>query len=646
MKTFEQLRINEGYASPLLAHEPLVQKYQKEARGKDAVSKRSLLTTVYQKLFPIFNEIRGKLGSILKAVIAEIKLDYMPVIKLSIKSLNSVYSKVIERGKPLGQLSDFVRSAVLFKSKDDMNKFFKMFMRMYRPRVTDKEKKVQSGDKKYGYYGTYHLGLLVDGLSTEIQLSTEKLWAIKRISHKIYQKTRDNGNVSDFAQIKSRFLFRNGNIGEELDYDYYETFEDLNNIDLNYNLTEAATPHLRCAVRYENGHISKGNYDECHSDILKRDDDNKINSFFDKNKNRKRYYGYDLGFVNHHGKFYNRKDAIDFALDNDLFYDKFTHDYYQKNRHNYGIQLSHLDKLKESFQTPYLIPAIKHLETGKIYKGKKGGHHGDLIHDINWEHGYNREFFKRPDVEFGFINHKGHFLNRNQAAIYAADNSLLSDYGIEYVKKYPDFKLDTFHLPMNESSEPFIVPALKNKRTNKIYHGEKNTFATHYSVAIKHGLPVNFYTNDDYELGFYNHKGHFLNRKRAAEYAKENDLLSEPTRGDELDSFNIRQEEYEDNYPKIYKNPTMAAIKNLTKNSKYQYSKFTIDNEDRIDFSPYANHEQIRPDYSNVKHRGYIYYNPTTDKYHFKITGNYDAHNNNGHSFGKRLIKYGFDPNY
>lgn len=76
--------------------------------------------------------------------------------------------------------------------------------------------------------------------------------------------------------------------------------------------------------------------------------------------------------------------------------------------------------------TAFLRPALKHGE--KLYKGKVGQEHADLIPD----HLYP-EFQKRAmsgedisEYNFGFMNHKGQFLDRQKALDYARDNNLLN----------------------------------------------------------------------------------------------------------------------------------------------------------------------------------------------------------------------------
>ena len=79
---------------------------------------------------------------------------------------------------------------------------------------------------------------------------------------------------------------------------------------------------------------------------------------------------------------------------------------------------------------PVLVPAIKHLPTGKIYRGKPGQYHHDVaqengLYGVNWKY--------QPDLETGFVNHKGHFINRQRALDYALRHDLLHDRAKQYL---------------------------------------------------------------------------------------------------------------------------------------------------------------------------------------------------------------------
>ena len=79
---------------------------------------------------------------------------------------------------------------------------------------------------------------------------------------------------------------------------------------------------------------------------------------------------------------------------------------------------------------PALVPAIKQLSTGQIFKGSSGQYH----HDIAEKYGFFRPEWKHDsDYKLGFVNHKGQFLNRSQALEYAVKHDLIHDAAKRYL---------------------------------------------------------------------------------------------------------------------------------------------------------------------------------------------------------------------
>lgn len=81
---------------------------------------------------------------------------------------------------------------------------------------------------------------------------------------------------------------------------------------------------------------------------------------------------------------------------------------------------------------PFLRPALKY--EGKIYKAPMGGQHMDAIpKDLQGE--FTRQAMSGEDISnfnFGFMNHKGQFLDREKALKYAIDEGLLSPHDSKY----------------------------------------------------------------------------------------------------------------------------------------------------------------------------------------------------------------------
>lgn len=75
--------------------------------------------------------------------------------------------------------------------------------------------------------------------------------------------------------------------------------------------------------------------------------------------------------------------------------------------------------------TPFLRPALKHKE--KLYKGKPGQEHQDIIPKELYED-FRQKAMSGEDLaeyNFGFINDKGHFLDREKALKYGIDTGLI-----------------------------------------------------------------------------------------------------------------------------------------------------------------------------------------------------------------------------
>jgi len=81
---------------------------------------------------------------------------------------------------------------------------------------------------------------------------------------------------------------------------------------------------------------------------------------------------------------------------------------------------------------PFLRPALKH--NGKIYKGKEGQQHLDVL-PKELEADFNQKAMTGEDIShynFGFMNHKGQFLNREAALDYAVKEGLVDPTAGQY----------------------------------------------------------------------------------------------------------------------------------------------------------------------------------------------------------------------
>lgn len=127
------------------------------------------------------------------------------------KTVTSVVSKVVSRGKKLTDLGDLVRGAILFDSQEELDDFVKNFTRKEKSIITDHDHKEKGGDKTYGYYGSHHFDLNINGLTVELQAMTKKLWKFKDTAHEIYNNTRDSGIITKADIELSKKIFKLGN---------------------------------------------------------------------------------------------------------------------------------------------------------------------------------------------------------------------------------------------------------------------------------------------------------------------------------------------------------------------------------------------------------------------------------------------------
>jgi hypothetical protein len=134
-----------------------------------------------------------------------------------LKSVGSIIDKVLNRNKAIDKITDLIRGVVLFKDKDEMADFIKDFKRKYASYITDYEFKEKGSDTTYGYYGSHHFDLAINGFDVELQVMPNKLWSYKEVAHGIYNKWRSSPTpVEKFDQSLSKRLFVKGNMDESV----------------------------------------------------------------------------------------------------------------------------------------------------------------------------------------------------------------------------------------------------------------------------------------------------------------------------------------------------------------------------------------------------------------------------------------------
>lgn len=128
------------------------------------------------------------------------------------KEIKSVMSKVVGRGRPLAALSDYVRGMVVTQTQKESAKFVKDYIRKNGAKIVRIDSKDKGKDKTYGYYGSMHFIMNIDGLYVELQVMTKQLLSAKDKAHQIYDASRasSDGPTKADKQLSKR-LFTGGN---------------------------------------------------------------------------------------------------------------------------------------------------------------------------------------------------------------------------------------------------------------------------------------------------------------------------------------------------------------------------------------------------------------------------------------------------
>lgn len=168
---------------------------------KDKKLKTDKAEELYNKYYGMVKETEAKFKRVLTTSTKKIQ---NAKVLVDIKKIGSFVDKVVGRGKNPQTMNDFLRGAILVRDEADIEPLIKEIFKNAES-VREFDKKEKGGDKKYGYYGSYHLAITVNGIVCELQIMTQKLWAYKKVGHDIYVELRsDSGSLTD-KEIKAKF---------------------------------------------------------------------------------------------------------------------------------------------------------------------------------------------------------------------------------------------------------------------------------------------------------------------------------------------------------------------------------------------------------------------------------------------------------
>ncbi|MDX8383511.1 MAG: hypothetical protein R8M45_05480 [Ghiorsea sp.] len=153
-----------------------------------------------------------------KTLLSGLKRSSMKVkdakVYVDVKHLDSFIDKILKRGKKASSITDWLRSAVIAPDEEGVGKIVKSIRRDFVVQEYEFKDKKNAGE--YGYFGSHHFLVLVDGITAEIQVMTRKLWVYKEEAHKVYVKYRSDGKLFDkFKKLEtsySRKTFSKGNL--------------------------------------------------------------------------------------------------------------------------------------------------------------------------------------------------------------------------------------------------------------------------------------------------------------------------------------------------------------------------------------------------------------------------------------------------
>lgn len=205
-------------------------KIMKNTKASEFDKKKSL-SSAYNDIEKELIRIKDKYKKFLNKLISK-KDKTKTKILVGIKSLDSVVSKSMKRGKPLKEMKDLVRAALLFETNEQAKDAYDTIVRKYSSMIVRKEEKKKGSDPVFGYFGSFHVIFKFEGLAVELQIMSKKLWNYKDTAHDFYNKYRDQKkpSPSKFDAHMSKLVFSKGNqpkyIKEDLDI-IYSIIEEL-----------------------------------------------------------------------------------------------------------------------------------------------------------------------------------------------------------------------------------------------------------------------------------------------------------------------------------------------------------------------------------------------------------------------------------
>lgn len=190
---------------------PLTPQFWGDVKGVDDKAREKHATKIYNDNIGRINDARTSFSRQLKKTSRKFK---DAKVLVDVKAIDSFVEKIVTRGKQASKITDWLRSAILVKTQGDVDNLVIAIKKDFI--VQEHEQKDKGGDAVYGYYGSHHFLVKVEGITAEIQIMTKKLWAYKGEAHTVYNKYRaDDGSMDkEMKAIELRYsreIFGRGN---------------------------------------------------------------------------------------------------------------------------------------------------------------------------------------------------------------------------------------------------------------------------------------------------------------------------------------------------------------------------------------------------------------------------------------------------
>ena len=171
----------------------------KDLTGKNDKEKGVAL---YKKYEPIIEDRLKKYESGLKTALKGVQ---NAKIMVDVKKLRAFVNKTVDRGKDPSKMNDWLRGSILVNDEKDIGIVSKNIFKAFKS-VSEFDPKERGDDKQFGYYGSVHFSVDVDGVNTEIQLMTKKLYSAKKVAGGQYDDFRSASDAIKGSKETQKLL--------------------------------------------------------------------------------------------------------------------------------------------------------------------------------------------------------------------------------------------------------------------------------------------------------------------------------------------------------------------------------------------------------------------------------------------------------